>query len=232
MKTMWRSLSVFIFLIGLVSFAQVQDSANRQRSEDKTIEVDNIEPALPFVVKYIESRVSPDGTRIIAGQRTRYVKANGEWRVTTYGPGGHEPSLQASKESVVYAGDANGVYARNTDSDSRRYVSPAADEKMVRFFRSHHYLRNNPEFVRTEEIAGVKAYVLRTEIKDPANSKEWVEESYSPRTGFNPLRTIIHLRDGSQLRIEAVSIEFTEVPENLNDDLQRLPFTQKDVKKH
>lgn len=239
-KRIWRGLSLAIFLIGVVSFSQVRDSANRSniqddgnrsRIGDKAIEVDDVEPAQPFVVKYLESRVSPDGKRVIGGRRTRCVKASGEWRETTYGPDGDEAMLEASKRTVVYGGDADGVYGRNTDSESRRYVSPAADEKMLRFFRSHHSLRNNPEFVRTEEIAGVKAYVLRTEINDPANAKEWVEESFSPRTGFNPLRTIIHLKDGSEVRLEAMSIEFKEVPENLNDDLKALPFKSKDSKK-
>jgi hypothetical protein len=231
MKNIWRGVCLAVFLAGVISFSQ--KSANRSAVQNQAgiAAIDDIEPIRPFVAKYVDYRVTPDGKRTIIGRRARYVKANGEWRVVAEGPKSEQVSAEGSNQSVVYGGDSDGVYARGRESESRRYVSPAADEKMLLFFRSHHSLKNNPEFVRTDEIAGVKVYVLRTEIRDPANPQDWVEESYSPKTGFNPLRTIIHLNDGSEFRMEAVSIEFRDVPENLNDDLKALPLKQKDAQK-
>ena len=51
-----------------------------------------------------------------------------------------------------------------------------------------------------------------------------MEDSYSPKIGIGSLRAIVHFRDGSEVRSEAVSVEFTEVPEDLNDDLKELPI--------
>lgn len=38
----------------------------------------------------------------------------------------------------------------------------------------------------------------------------------------------MHFRDGSEIRHEAISVEFKELPEDLNDDLRNLPIKQKE----
>jgi hypothetical protein len=229
-KNIWRGLSLAIFLIGIISFSQVQHGANRLRAQDQVYEPNDVEPIHPFVARYVDYRVALDGTRVIAGRSTRYVNANGEWRAVSYGSKGDEASLEGSKQVVVYAGGPEGIYARGKGSDFRKYVSPGADEKMQRLFRSRNYLRSVGSFVRTDVIAGLEVYVLRTEIRDPANPEKWIEKSYSPKTGFNPLRSTIHFDDGSEFRTEAQTIEFRDVPDNLNADINALPTAPKNDK--
>jgi hypothetical protein len=101
---------------------------------------------------------------------------------------------------------------------------------MTDYFRSHSYLRSVSTFLRTDEVAGVRVYVLRTNFSDPANPQEWVEESFSPKIGVVPLRTVMRFRDGSEFRKEAIRVRFEPVPDNLNDDLKSLPVQPKENK--
>lgn len=221
MKNVLRTLCATVFGVGLLVFSQAQVNNNNNNDDDI------IEPAQPFVVKYIRYDVRPDGTIKILGRRTRYVKANHEWRLEFSGPNSDDSSPKDPKKTHVYASGTEGVVARGAGEESRRSVSPSADQTMLDLFRSHKFLRENQRLVRTEELAGLKVYVMRYEINDPDNTNDWTERSYSPKTGLTPLRTVVHFRDGSEVRIEAVSIEFKEVPENLNDDLKELPLREK-----
>jgi hypothetical protein len=75
-----------------------------------------------------------------------------------------------------------------------------------------------------DRVADLDVYVLKTEV---ANSPGlWIERAYSPRTGLASLRTVIHMSDGTEVRQEAVSVVFKEIPENLNHDLENLPIRQ------
>jgi hypothetical protein len=209
MKSIYRSVCVGIFLIGLMAFSQsrMADSQN------------DIEPALPYVVKYVIYQKALNGTVTLTGRRTRYVKANGEWRLVGHNPNEETPP----NDSTVMSSGSEGVFKKPRGENDLSYISPSADENLWQLYRSHSFLRNNRLFVRTEEIAGIRAYILRTEVADTANPLAWAEMAYSPKTGFIQLRTVNHFRDNSEVTIEAVSIEFKEVPENLNDDLKGMP---------
>lgn len=222
MKIGFRLLCVLVLLLGLVSFSQSRWTQDTKSDDDS----DSFEVARSFVVTSIESRVSTDGAVKLTGSRTRYVRANGDWRLVLHGPKGSVNPPSASEKGstgdVVYASSAEGVFAKAPGSDHRRSVSKSADENMLKHFRSHYLLRSHPEFVRTDEICGLKVYVHRVE-----GSGYWLESSYSPKTGMTPLRTVAHLDDGSEVRIEAIKVEFTEVPDDLNEDLKTLPVKPK-----
>lgn len=232
MKNIWRGLSLAILLIGIVSFSQVKYGLKGLRAQDtvKAYEPTDVEPVQPFVARFVDYRVTPDGKKVMVGRRTRYVNGSGEWRESAFGPKGDEASLEVSKQTVVSVGGPEGVYRRGKGLEFRRYVSPAADDKMQRLFRSRSYLRSVGSFVRTEVLAGIEVFVLRSEINDSANSERWIEKSYSPKTGFNPLRTTIHFDDGSEFRIEATRIEFRHVPDSLNADINALPTAPNEEK--
>lgn len=236
-KNLWRGLSVAVFLTGLILFPQVHERivSSQVRTEsaqapDKKVYLNDIEPAVSFVANYVDSRVDPTGKVTVVGSRTRYVKASGEWREVIRHQSNPDAPPRQSEQVKVYGGTPDGVYEKQNDLASRRYVSDSADQQMLQSFRSSTYLLNNPEFVRVDQVAGLVVYVQRTEVKGPASQGQWFEKSYSPKTGLNPLRTIIHLSDGSEIKHEAVSVEFTEVPETLNDDLKSLPIKQKEEK--
>jgi hypothetical protein len=46
-------------------------------------------------------------------------------------------------------------------------------------------------------------------------------------TGGSPLRIVTHQPDGGLYTLEAVKVQFKDVPDNLNDDIQSLPNTGK-----
>jgi hypothetical protein len=231
MKNIARALCLAIFLVGFLVFSQAQQS---NQAEVDTQANDIIEPAQPYVVKLIKYRINQEGSKKIVAQNIRYVKADGEYRHVSYGPTGpkgDDPLSKHSNELTIYAGLADGVYIREAGSNALAYLSPSADEKMLEHFRSHKALRNQRDFVRTDKVAGLKVYVLRNEINDPATPIEWLEDSYSPKTGYAALRSVTHFRDGSEIRTEAVSVEFKEVPEDLNDDVKHLPIKNIEDKK-
>jgi hypothetical protein len=227
MKNLWRALSLTAFVIGVVLFPYAHTQATDSQVQDKTPYYNDLEPAQPFVAKYVDSRVDSNGRVTVTGSRTRYVKTNGEWRDVMRHQSHPDVQSKESERVVIYAGTPDGVYEKRSDQ-SRRYVSEPANQQMLDSFRSPYYLRNNQEYVRTEQVAGLVVYVQRTEIKDPANQGYWTETSYSPKTGLNPLRRVIHSSDGSEVRSEALSVEFTEVPESLNDDIKSAPIRQKE----
>ncbi|HJQ67417.1 MAG TPA: hypothetical protein VKA70_00480 [Blastocatellia bacterium] len=211
MKNTYRFLCVLIFLVGVDAYSQVQNSTTEN---DK-------EPALPFVATYVQYSVSPDGVVNLTGWSTRYVNRNGEWRIVMHGL--KKPAEGDSSESPVFAGTPEGIIGK-AGSYVHKGSGIFAPDSVREAYRSHSYLKSLQTFARTVEIAGVKAYVLRDMIKDrePNNSLEWAEQTYSPRTGYNPLKMVLHYKDGSEMVQEAIRIDFRDVPEDLNKDLKNL----------
>lgn len=173
----------------------------------------DLEPASSFVVTSVEPKTSSDGTQTVTSWRTRQVKANGDWRLIMHG----------KTRDVVYGQTANGVYRKNPKNGESQFRSQSADETMRRAFHSHSYFKKHPNYARTEELAGLKVYVLRYKVDNPESTEEWSEESYSPKTGMTSLRTVIHFKDGSEFKLEAISVVFKDVAENLNNDLEKTP---------
>lgn len=234
LRKILRGASLAVFLAGLITFAQVRDNTTASQApgketgakqvQDKENIATDVEPARAFILDSVQTHINAKGVASAPIYTTRYVKANGEWKL---GPYGFKPeNTQTNKGLNFYAGTSDGVVAKRGGSDSLRSVSPSPDQEMFNYFRTHSSLRSNPRFVRTEQLAGLKVYVLRTEFDD-SRAEQWVEESYSPMTGCIPLRLISHFRDGSEMRKEAIRIKFQEVPEDLNDDLKALPKQEK-----
>jgi hypothetical protein len=218
MSRLFRFVAALVFLAGVVSFSLAW--GKRQKSDTET--------ARPFVAVFQESLLSAEGRLSIRGRRTRYVKANGEWKSVMRGanaagePEAYSPDqLDAAPgtKSAVMSGTADGVFIKGTEANERKWVGPQLSTEDTARYYSHRFLRTHPEFVRTDEVAGLGVYVLRTE--NPGYY--WVEVSYSPLTGRNPLRIVHHQADGTEVRIEAVKVEFREVPEDINRDLMALP---------
>jgi hypothetical protein len=228
MKNVWRGICIAIFVFGAASLLQASKRAAGFQLTNRSVDVSDTEPGQAFVVEYVDSSVSSDGTVAVTGRTTRYVKADGEWRLVLRRNTGQTSSSDGSKEVAVYGGTSDGVFEKKSNSATRRYVSPSSDQSILQLYRSHNYLRNQREFVRTDDVAGLKVYVLRIENTDIGNPEEWLERSYSPTTGLTILKFVSHMRDGSEIRREAVSVVFKDVPEDLNHDLKNLPITPKE----
>jgi hypothetical protein len=197
----------------------------------------DVEPSRPFVMVYYLAEVSPDGKEEIFSWRTRYVKANGEFKVVMHGLDkaaafAYDTTGAAGTSSSVLAGTAEGVYFKPNASAERKSLGPSyaqkpgevsVPEQIHQRFHSHSMLRDSPEFVRMDKYLGLDVYVLRTEVKGPDGY--WVEASHSPLTGRFWLQLVMHHPDGTEDIIKTVRIDFVDVPEDLNEDIKALPNT-------
>lgn len=234
-KNPLRGLCIVIFIFGAIVFAQARKHANAPQSNlqaangQKNIDINDAEPAQPFTVEYVSSTIDASGAVTINGRATRYVKADGEWRLVLHVNSGKPGAPEDLKESRVYAGSEGSVFKRESNNSlSRSYVSASDDQITLRAYRSRNYLRNHFEFFRMDEVVGLELYVFRVEINDAANPIIWIETSYSPLTGITPLRTVKHLNDGSEIKQEAIAVVFKIVAADLNSDLKALPIGPKE----
>ena len=222
MKKGFRALCLIIFGVGILSF-----SLAWQKSES------DIEPSRPFVTVSYSAEVTPDGKQTITSWRTRYVKANGEFREVMHADEAaafaYDAAGASGTSSRVLAGTPEGVYVKPSGTSERKSFSsaeaekawnPSVPEQIDKHFHSHSNLRNHSEFVRMDKVARLDVYVLRVET-----SGVWVEVSYSPLTGRTPLRSVMHQPDGSGFKTETVKVDFRDVPDNLNEDIKALPQT-------
>ena len=232
MKHVARAFCAAVFLVGLLVFSQAQDSKQADSADN---DLSDVEPARSYIQKSIQYRVNPDGSKQIMARFTVYVKANGEFRRVSYGPNGprsDNPLYKYSNDVVINAGWEGEIYAKGIGLNSLIYIGAGAkiDDQMSKYFRSEKYYMNNRELVRTDTIARLKVYVLRSKVDNPETNIEWSERSYSPKIGTGSIRAITHFRDGSEVISEALSVEFTGVPEDLNDDLKALPISNMEEK--
>jgi len=223
MKNRFRALCLIVFVIGIMSVSL----AWQKRESDA-------EPSRPFVAVSYLAESTPDGKMTITSWRTRYVKANGEFRQVMHGTDkaaafAYNAQGSPGTSSPVLSGTNEGVFIKPSDSTERKSLGSDAAEKswdasapeeIHKRFHSHSHLRNHPEFVRMDKYLGFEVYVMRT-VADGY----WVENSYSPLTGRFPLRMVMHQLDGNEYTIETVKVEFRDVPDNLNEDVKALLHT-------
>ena len=156
-----------------------------------------------FVVHYLASR-SEDGKSLTPYEyRVRAVSSNGDWKETRYA---------FDNRVVTWGSDASGLYT--VAASARNYYGESSSEVLRTWLPSGEELQKSPQFVRTDFIAGLNAYVLRTPDGD--------ESSHSPQTGAMSLKTSIVDRKGSDSivhLVEALRVEFRE----LSDSETQLP---------
>jgi len=218
----FRALCLIVFLIGTISF-----SLGWQKQQSDT------EPSRSYVGVFFEAHKTPDGKMTISNWRTNYVKANGEFKIVFHGLDAGaafagDATAFSGTSSPVYAGTSEGTFIKGTGSDDRKSMSPTtptALENMEKLYHSHSFLKNSSNLVRMDKVAGFDVYVLKTVNQEYPSY--WTECSFSPLTGRSPLRIVMHQPDESLYIIEAVKIEFRDVPDNLNDDIKSLPNTGK-----
>lgn len=123
-------------------------------------------------------------------------------RITRYAADGSPLSVS---EKVLYAG--SGGYSRVVQTETSGQVEESFNRRAPSL--SAKQLRAAPQFVRTEEILGITAYVHRLLSDD--NGELQAEKYYAPETGAIPLKTILY-GDGGKARLvdEPMSIAFGE----------------------
>jgi hypothetical protein len=219
MKKGFRVLSLIVLIIGIVSFSRAW-----VKKQNDT------EPMRSYVAVFSESETAPDGKVTINRWRTQYVKANGETRTVAHGADAEAAfkddatAFQGTK-SPVLAKTAEGFFVKPSGSNERKEGGRGISELDEKLYHSRSFLKTMPQFVRMDKVVGLDVYVAR--LANPDYPDDWTEVSHSPLTGVNPLRIVVHLPDGTLFTLEAVKIEFKDVPDNLNDDVLSLPDTRK-----
>lgn len=217
MKNAYRVACLAIFVAGLVVYSHTANKRDSQAAVQEIQPYADAEPARSHVVTYVHSEVAPDGSVRVVGTRIRYVKANGEFKSIMRG--------SDDKEPIIYSGLSDDTYLKPGNSPERTLLTPSpqnALDVLGNAFRSAAFLRNHKTFVRMDEVAGLEVFVLRAE-----RGGDWMETSYSPKTGTTPLRSIDAFSDGSKVIIEATKVQFVDVPDDLNGDMEALPVKVK-----
>lgn len=148
-----------------------------------------------FVVQYLAYHPDKNGSLAVDEFRVRAVSQTGEWKETRYSTYG---------KAQTWGADSSGLFT--VSESSRQFYGEFQPEIAKAAMRSEEELKNSPQLVGTEEIAGLNTYALRI-------SGTGVEANYSPKTGMTVLKELA--RDPSTNAIlylqEAVSVEFRDL---------------------
>jgi len=143
----------------------------------------------PHDVTYNEYEISKDGVETLISTRYRTVDTEGTWKMVA-------KSMRTGR--VNHFGPYPG------------------HRELWMSFQSAEFLRNHPNFSHTDKVAGFEVYVIKHYLNE--SQGEWeVEESYSPVTGYTPLRTVVKFGGGTMKRIEATKVEFKDGPATQNE---------------
>lgn len=157
-----------------------------------------------FLITYRVSRLETNSAPVVEEIRVQTVKPTGEYKLSIY--------YLASGKAVDYVANQDSVY--EIKSDSLQYFGDALSPELRKNFQSRAFLKSHPNFSREEAVCGLTTYVLHTQDGD-----EWIEGYSAPETGNIALKTVLYHGNGSYTVIEAISVQFRDVP----DDEVRLP---------
>jgi hypothetical protein len=197
-----RVIGTVSFLLGGALF--VKSMTGSVGPLDKTA----LEPE-SFVVQYIVSFSENGGPLTPKAYYKRVVRYTGEWKETRYSFDGRISSLVGARDGLfLVSGNSRQLVGESNLEFTKSSLgwSEAREREWDR----------RPGLLRTEELAGLKTYVVKS-------SESNIEISYALRTGVMPLKTVIreNPQDATPLTvIEAIDVEFKEVSE---EDVQAPP---------
>lgn len=151
-----------------------------------------------FLITYKVSRIETNIAPVVEEIRVQAVRPNGEYKLSIY--------YLASGKTVEYVAGRDSVY--EIKSDSLQYFGNALSPELRKSFQSPAFLKSHPNFSREESVCGLTTYVLHTQDGD-----EWIEGYSAPETGNIPLKTVLYHGNGSYTVIEAISVQFLDVPD-------------------
>lgn len=189
-----RIIASITFVCGLVLFTTSIVSSRKAASQPSP-------QSQSFVIDYLVYQAEEGGTLKLTSYQERVVSATGEWKETRRSIEGKVTTL---------AGTSEGLFIVNEKEQSKQLYGPSSAQGATGQTGSADMLKNHPLLVRTEELAGRKAYILK-----PPGGR--MEMGYAPETGQTLLKEVIFSSPESDSIIfikEAVKIEFREVSED------------------
>jgi len=194
LRSIYLAACVIIFIAGLTTYSV---KSYQQSQAVRQLQYQDIEPARAYILTLHVIHVDAKGARKITAIDVQEVDAEGNWVVKRTFVGRPGEIRTEVKEHNFSRTDTRG-------NQITRTTPPAKDTELFRNTRSKEFLRNHQNLQGTETIAGLEVYKLRA----PEVEGEWLEQAFSPKTGYIPLKFIHHRADGTELVIEAVKVEF------------------------
>jgi hypothetical protein len=184
-----RIIASVIFLCGL-AFLITSMIATRKAKGEPTSQPKS------FLVHYLVSRAGEDGVFRLSEYEERAVSSTGEWKETRRHVDGTVATLAGTSEGLyVIKGESKYLYAERAGSGQG--IVP------------EEVLKNHPDLVSIEELAGLKTYILKSR-------ESGVETGYAPETGRTALKLVLRTSPDSApvLIKEAVKVEFRDLSED------------------
>jgi hypothetical protein len=178
-----KLIAVFVFMAG-VSFYIRTTMAGKTPT------------AKPFVITYKVSNVEGNSQPVEKEIRVQLVKPTGEQMLTIY--------YLASGRIAKYVTTLDSVY--EVKPDCLQYFGQSGSAELREQFRSAAFLKAHPNFVREEEVCGLRTYVLHTQ----EDGDRWIEGYSATETANVPIKTVLHHGSGSCTIIEAISVQFRD----------------------
>jgi hypothetical protein len=203
MKTkLFSFFCVTIFAIGLVAFSTRarQKGTNLAPKETETARLakDALAPRA-FRATQIETYIDREGNETVRHIRIRRTSEDGTWSEVWQ-------SVGREGQTIHTGNPATGEYTVGDTKESMTLPNTESASSRLSLYRNPEFLAGRKGFQGKEKIAGLDAYVFRGEIKDHPGM--WIETAHAPETGPFYLRMIQHNPDGSEVRIETVSVKF------------------------
>lgn len=158
------------------------------------------QPAFTLISRVTHTNPNNPGQQL-QGEETRYAFSDGSYRVVSRGGAGATQEYFFKHGAGFFEVDLkqkqlvrNGKMS--PDAGGRR--PPTAEE-----------LRSDPQFLRTEEVVGLTAYVMR--ITDEQTALPITDLYFAVETGRTPIKTIDYGRNGTPVTtVEPVRVIFGE----------------------
>jgi hypothetical protein len=155
----------------------------------------SIKPAKSFVIEYLISQSKPNQPLERIGYLERRVTAKGEYRETQHNFNGE------NRERIV---STEGFYSKPKGGSEWQLVSGHTN-------RHHETARNmdlltHPQFHRTENVLGYKAFVLRL-----GEDSDYVELWLVPEFGSVPVKEVVYKMGYFDRIVEAIRINYEDV---------------------
>lgn len=192
-------VSVAIFVLGLVGFTMSRQKPAALTSQEASRFIQEALPPRAFTATRVESVTDAKGSDKVRHIRICEVKEDGSWS---------EVWQNVGREGAKFlTGNPNtGEHTLGNGKDSMTLPTKAGASSDLALYRNREYLSRRAGPQGREKIAGLEAFVIRSDITDQPGL--WIETAHAPETGTFNLRLTHHMPDGSEVRIETIRIVF------------------------
>lgn len=185
-----------VLLIAVMALATVAGVAARSQFRERR----HSQPAFTLISRV--THINPDNPgQQLQGEEVRHAFSDGSYHVISKGGAGATQEYFFKHGAGFFEVDTKQkrlVRNPRMSPDAGGHRPPTAEE-----------LRSDPQFIRTEEVSGLTAYVMR--IADEQTGQPLTDLYFAVETGRTPIKTVDYGRDGAPVTaVEPVRLIFGE----------------------